>query len=70
MAFESCAWITRLVADFSPRRSGFDSGSLHVRFVLDRVALRNVSVVLRYSPVHKIPPALLSDSHSHPTLTS
>lgn len=68
--FESRAWITRLVADHLPRRSVFNSELLHVKFVLVRVALRKVSVVLRYSPANNIPPALLSDPHLHRTLNS
>jgi hypothetical protein len=70
MAFETCIWITSLVADLSPRRSEFGSGSFHVRFVLESVALRNVPVFLRYSSASNIPPGLLPDSHSRRTLTS
>jgi hypothetical protein len=32
-------WLKRLVASLSPRRSGFDPGSVHVGFVVDKVAL-------------------------------
>jgi hypothetical protein len=31
--------LRRLVAGLSPRRPGFDPGSVHVRFVVDKVAL-------------------------------
>jgi hypothetical protein len=36
-------WLRRLVAGLSPRRLGFDSGSVHVGFVVDKVALGQVS---------------------------
>jgi hypothetical protein len=32
-------WLRRLVAGISPRRPGFDTGSVHVGFVVDKVAL-------------------------------
>jgi hypothetical protein len=32
-------WLRRLVADVSPRRPGFYPGSVHVGFVVDKVAL-------------------------------
>jgi hypothetical protein len=32
-------WLGRLVADLSPLRPGFDPGSVHVGFVVDKVAL-------------------------------
>jgi hypothetical protein len=35
-------WLRRLVAGFSPQRPGFDPGSVHVRFVVDKVALGQV----------------------------
>jgi hypothetical protein len=35
-------WLRRLVAGLSSRRSGFDTGSVHVRFVVDKVALGQV----------------------------
>jgi hypothetical protein len=35
-------WLRRLVAGLSPRRPGFDPGSVHVRFVVDKVALGQV----------------------------
>jgi hypothetical protein len=43
----------------SPRRPGFDPGLVHVGFVVDKVALRQVFPrVLRFSPVNFIPPVL------------
>jgi hypothetical protein len=49
-------WFRRLVADLSPRRLGFDSGSIHVGFVVDQVALGEVFVRLfRFSSVIFIP---------------
>jgi hypothetical protein len=52
-------WLRRLVAGLSPRRSGFDPGSVHVGFVVDKVALGQVFPrVLRFSPVNFIPPVL------------
>ena len=35
-------WLRRLVAGLSPRRPGFDPGPVHVRFVVDKVALGQV----------------------------
>jgi hypothetical protein len=50
-------WLRRLVAGLAQRRPGFDPGSVHVRFVVDRVALEEVFPrVLRFSPVNFIPP--------------
>jgi hypothetical protein len=52
-------WLRRLVAGLSPRRSGFDSGSVHVRFVVDKVALgQGFPPVLQFFPVSFIPPLL------------
>jgi hypothetical protein len=43
----------------SPRSPGFDPGSVHVGFVVDKVALGQVFLrVLRSSPVNFIPPVL------------
>ena len=47
-------WLRRLVAGLLPRRPGFDPGTAHVRFVVDKVALG----VIRFSPVSFIPPVL------------
>jgi hypothetical protein len=35
-------WLRRLVAGLSPRRSGFDPGSVHLGFLVDKVALGQV----------------------------
>ena len=53
-------WLRRLVAGLPPRRHGFDPGSVHVGFVVDKVALGQVFPprVLRFSPVNFIPPVL------------
>jgi hypothetical protein len=52
-------WLRRLVACLSPRRLGFDPGSVHVGFVVDKVPLGQVFPrVLRFSPVNFIPPVL------------
>jgi hypothetical protein len=52
-------WLRRLVAGLPLRRLGFDPGSVHVGFVVDKVALGQVSPrVLRFSPVSFIPPVL------------
>jgi hypothetical protein len=49
-------WLRRLVAGLSPRRPGFDPASVHVGFVVDKVALRqDFPRVLRFSPVNLIP---------------
>jgi hypothetical protein len=48
-----------LVAGLSPRRPGFAPGSIHVGFVVDKVALGQVFLwVLRFFPVNIIPPSL------------
>jgi hypothetical protein len=45
--------LKRLIAGLSPRRLGFAPGSIHVGFVVDKVALRQVFLrVLRFSPVN------------------
>jgi hypothetical protein len=57
-------WLRRLVADISPRRPGFVPGSIHVRFVVDKVALGQAFLrVLRFSPVNIIPPSLSPNSY-------
>jgi hypothetical protein len=43
-------WLRRLVVGLPPRRPGFDPGSVHVGFVVDKVALGQVFPrVLRFS---------------------
>jgi hypothetical protein len=52
-------WLRRLVAGLSPRRPGFDPGSVYVGFVVDQLALGQVFPrVLRFFPVSFIPPVL------------
>jgi hypothetical protein len=52
-------WLRRLVAGLSPQMHGFDPGSIHVGFVVDKVALGQVFPrVIRFSPVNFIPPVL------------
>jgi hypothetical protein len=52
-------WLRSLAAGLSPRRSGFAPGSIHVGFVVDKVALGQVFPrVLHFSPVNIIPPSL------------
>jgi hypothetical protein len=49
----------QVVNRLSPRRPGVDPGSVHVGFVVDKVALGHVFPrVLRFSPVYFIPPVL------------
>jgi hypothetical protein len=49
----------RLVASLSPRRPGFDPRSVHVGFVVEKVALGQVFPrLLQFSPVSFIPPVL------------
>jgi hypothetical protein len=49
----------KVFSSFSPRRSGFAPGSVHMNFVVDKVALGQVLFrVLRFSPVNVIPPLL------------
>jgi hypothetical protein len=51
-------WLRRLVSGHSPRGPGFAPGSIHVRFMVDKVALGQVFLwVLRFSPVDIIPPS-------------
>jgi hypothetical protein len=52
-------WLRRLVVGLSPRRPGFDPGSVHVGFVVDKVALGQVFPRVHwFSPVTFIPPVL------------
>jgi hypothetical protein len=39
---QSVSWIRRLVSGLSPRRPGFVPGSVHVWFLIDKVALERV----------------------------
>ena len=54
------------VASLAPPRTGFETRSAHVRFVLDKVALGQVFLpVLRFTPVSIIPSLLHSHLHLH-----
>jgi hypothetical protein len=50
-------WLKRLVGGLSPRRPGFAPGSIHVGFVVDKVALG------RFSPSTSVSPANISFHH-------
>jgi hypothetical protein len=55
-------WLKRLVPGLSPQRPGIAPGSIHVGFVLEKMALGQVFLrVLRLSPANIIPP--LSPPH-------
>jgi len=53
---QAVPWLRRLRAGLSPRRLVFDASSVHVRFVIDKAALGQVSV--RLYLVCIIPPML------------
>jgi hypothetical protein len=51
--------LRRSVAGLSPRRAGLDSGSVHVGFVVDKMAMGQVFPrVLMFSAVNFVPPVL------------
>jgi hypothetical protein len=59
------SWLRQLIGGFLPRKPGFDSRSLYVRFNVDKLALAQVCFgVLQISPVSIIPPLL----HTHPSI--
>jgi hypothetical protein len=56
---KALTWLRRQVADLPPRRPGFDPGSVHVGFWVDKVALgQGFPRVLRFSPLNFILPVL------------
>jgi hypothetical protein len=56
-SLKAVPWLRRLVAGLSLSRPGSDPGSVHVGFVVEKVALGQVFPrVLRFSPVSFIPP--------------
>jgi hypothetical protein len=56
---EAVPWLRPLAAGLPPQRPGFDPRSVHVGFVVDKVALgQGFLRVLRFSPVNFIPPVL------------
>jgi hypothetical protein len=63
-------WLRPLVAGISPRKTGFDVRSVHVRIIVDKVALGQVFLrVLPFYPVSIIPPMLHIHLHLHVALT-
>jgi hypothetical protein len=67
--YRAVPWLRSLVAGLPPRKPGFATGSIHVGFVVDKVALGQVFLrVIRFSPVNIIPPSLskLISSEAHP----
>jgi hypothetical protein len=59
LSYRAVPWLSRLVAGFPPWRPGFDPGSVHVGFMVDKVAVGQVFPrVLWFSPVSFIPPVL------------
>ena len=57
--YELTSICQRSVADLSRRRLSFDPRSVHVRFVVDEVAMGQVSFrALQFSAVSEIPPML------------
>jgi hypothetical protein len=53
------SWLKRLVAGLSSWRPRFAPVSVHVKIVVDTVALGQISFrLLRFSPVNIIPPSL------------
>lgn len=64
-----CAFLRRLAASLSLRRSGFDPRPVHVRYVMEEVALGQVSFwVLRLSPFRISVDVPYSSIHLLPTL--
>jgi len=53
-------WLRGIVVGLSPRRPPFGHRSLHMRFVVEIVALRQV---LQFSPVSIVPPMLHNHIH-------
>jgi len=62
--------LQRSVADLSSQMPGFDPRSVHVGFVVDKVALRNVIFSLpRFSPFSIVLPPVNTNFHLHVALT-
>jgi hypothetical protein len=51
-------WLRGLVANLSPRSPGFAPRSVHMRFVVDKVAPGEILRFIRFPPVNIIPPWL------------
>ena len=59
-------WLRRLVVGPSPEGAGFDPMPVHVRFVVDEMALRRVFLrVLRSCTVSTIPPMVRTCPQLH-----
>jgi hypothetical protein len=58
---KAVAWFRRIVTTLSLRRSRFNPGPVHVRFVVDELALGQVLLPVLRFPVSIIPPVL----HTH-----
>jgi hypothetical protein len=57
------SWLRRIVAGLSPPRPGFDPRSVRLRFVVQKVAMWQVSLpVLLFSSVSTIPPVVRAHS--------
>jgi hypothetical protein len=58
------AWLRRVVTALSLQRPKLAPGSIHVGFVVDKVALGQVFLqVLRFSPVTIIPPSFSNSNN-------
>ena len=69
-SLKAVQWLMQLIFGLSPRRPGLDRRSMHVRFVVDRVALGQVFLpVIRFSLVSIIPSVLHTFFHLHVALT-
>lgn len=69
MVFIGLTWFRRLVAGLSPWSHGFVSKSVHVIFVVDKVAVGQVYLlVFRFFLVSNIPPMLHTLLHLHVAL--
>jgi hypothetical protein len=59
-------WLKRLDADLLPQKPMFDPKQVHVGFVVEKVAIGQVSFgVFQFSPVSTIPPKLQTLFHSY-----
>ena len=62
--FQTVPWVGQLIAGLSPPELVFDPRSVDVGFVVDNVALGQVSLqVLQFSPVSIVSP--MFDTHLH-----
>jgi hypothetical protein len=64
--YKVMTWLGRLVAGLSPRTRGFASGSVHVGFVMDKLALgQGFFRVVRFSLVNMIPYSCFTQGINH-----